>query len=138
MKPIFTNTRTNVVPLKNIREYLAAERTELALETTQLSWIRTVLTFMATGLAISKGIEALHSARVISGKALINHANFVGIFLTVAATVMLIVATFYFISRRRQLARIRGEFVFKAIPTFLISICTIILGLGLSYLLIIS
>jgi uncharacterized membrane protein YidH (DUF202 family) len=135
MKTIFTNTH-NIVPLKNIREHLAAERTELALESTQLAWIRTVLTFMATGMAISKGVEALHNAKVISGKNLTIHANFAGIFLTIAGTVMLIVATFYFLLRRKQLAKIRGEFAFKMVPALLISICTILIGLGLSYLLI--
>ena len=138
MKAVVHSNLQKVIPLKNIREYLAAERTELALESTQLAWIRTVLTFMATGLAISKGVEALHESRIISGKALIENANIAGIFLTITGTVMLMVTTFYFILRRRQLAKIRGSFSFKMIPTLLTSLCTIGAGVGLSYLLIIS
>lgn len=138
MKAVVHSNLQKVIPLKNIREYLAAERTELALEATQLAWIRTVLAFMATGLIISKGIEALHDARIITGKALIENANITGIFLTITGTVMLTVTTFYFILRRRQLAKIRGSFSFKMIPTLLTSLCTICAGAGLSYLLIIS
>lgn len=128
----------NVIPLKNIREYLATERTELALENTMLAWIRTTLTFMAVGLLISKGIEALSDASVITGKELIKHANITGIFLSITSTIMLTVTTFYFIARRRQLARIRNSFLYKMLPTLLTALCAIIVGIGITYLLIVS
>jgi len=138
MKTIIHSTSQNVIPLRTLREYLAAERTELVLETTQLAWIRTVLTFIATGFAISKGVEAMSKAGVITGQALITNANVTGIILTITGTVMLTATTFYFIVRRRQLAKIRGTFLYKIIPILLTSICTILLGLGLSYLLIVT
>lgn len=138
MKTIIHSTSQNVIPLRTLREYLAAERTELVLETTQLAWIRTVLTFIATGFAISKGVEAMSKAGVITGQSLITNANVTGIILTITGTVMLTATTFYFIVRRRQLAKIRGTFLYKIIPILLTSICTILLGLGLSYLLIVT
>lgn len=138
MKAIVHSEIQNVIPLKNFKEYMAAERTELALETTQLAWIRTVLTFMVLGLTISKGMEALYNAKVITGKGLIENTNIAGIFLIITGTVMLTATTFYFIIRRRQLAKIRGSFSFKMIPTILTSISTIFVGAGLSYLLIVS
>lgn len=138
MKTIIHSTSQNVIPLRTLREYLAAERTELVLETTQLAWIRTVLTFIATGFAISKGVEAMSKTGVITGQSLITNANVTGIILTITGTVMLTATTFYFIVRRRQLAKIRGTFLYKIIPILLTSICTILLGLGLSYLLIVT
>ena len=138
MKTIIHSTSQNVIPLRTLREYLAAERTELVLETTQLAWIRTVLTFIATGFAKSKGVEAMSKAGVITGQSLITNANVTGIILTITGTVMLTATTFYFIVRRRQLAKIRGTFLYKIIPILLTSICTILLGLGLSYLLIVT
>ena len=138
MKTIIHSTSQNVIPLRTLREYLAAERTELVLETTQLAWIRTVLTFIATGFAISKGVEAMSKAGVITGQSLITNANVTGIILTITGTVMLTATTFYFIVRRRQLAKKKETFLYKIIPILLTSICTILLGLGLSYLLIVT
>lgn len=137
MKKIHSNFH-QIVPLKKFRDYLAAERTDLALETTQLAWIRTTITIMAIGIAISKGSETLFNTQVIKKEAIVTNANITGISLTIAATIMLTVITFYFIIRRRQLARTRGAYSFGLIPVLLISIFIILAGIGLSYLLITS
>jgi len=50
---------------------LAVERTELAWERTQLAWTRTTLTFIVSGIALDKGIEAIHRNRLESGNALV-------------------------------------------------------------------
>lgn len=136
MKKIHSNFQ--IVPLKTLRDFLAAERTDLALETTQLAWIRTVLTIMIIGIAISKGSDMLLTKKVVDHQAVISNANITGIALTISGTVMLTVITFYFIVRRRQLARTRGIYSFGLIPVLLISIFIILAGVGLSYLLIVS
>jgi uncharacterized membrane protein YidH (DUF202 family) len=41
---------------------LAVERTEFAAERTQLAWIRTNLALLGSGVALDKGIEAVHKA----------------------------------------------------------------------------
>lgn len=128
----------NLIPLRNMKEYLATERTELALENTMLAWIRTALLFILAGLLISKGIEALNKMHIISGKELIEHANITGIILSITATVMLAVSTFYFVARRKQLAKIRNSFFYKMLPTLFTALCTIFAGIGISYLLIVS
>jgi len=138
MKTIINSDTQNVIPLRSLREYLAAERTELVLETTQLAWVRTVLTFIAVGFTVSKGAEAMGRAGFITGQSLISNANIAGIILTITGTVMLTATTFYFIARRRQLAKIRGTYLYKIIPILLTSACTILVGLGLSYMLIVS
>jgi uncharacterized membrane protein YidH (DUF202 family) len=46
---------------------IAVERTQLAYERTQLAWIRTVLALITAGIAIDKGTETLHEARIADG-----------------------------------------------------------------------
>lgn len=136
MKKVHSNFH-QMVPLRKFRDYLAAERTDLALETTQLAWIRTTLTMIGIGIAISKGSEALYNAKVLQEDTLVQ-ADIMGIVLTIAGTVILTVITFYFLLRRRQLAKTRDAYSYGIIPILLISVFTILTGVGLSYLLIIS
>ena len=136
MKKIHSNFH-QIVPIKKFRDYLAAERTDLALESTQLAWIRTTLTMIGVGIAISKGSEALYTNKLIAEDVLAS-ADMMGIVLTIAGTVMLTVITFYFLIRRRQLAKTTESYSYGMIPILLISLFTILAGMGLSYLLIIS
>ena len=105
MKKIHSNFH-QIVPLRKFRDYLAAERTDLALETTQLAWIRTTLTMISIGIAISKGAELLYNSKAIT-EDIIANADIMGIVLAIAGTVLLTVITFYFLLRRRQLAKTR-------------------------------
>lgn len=136
MKKIHSNFH-QIVPIRKFRDYLAAERTDLALEATQLAWIRTTLTMIGIGIAISKGSDALYNNKVISEK-ITTDADMMGITLTIAGTVILTVITFYFLIRRRQLAKTTDSYSYGMIPILLISVFTILAGVGLSYLLIIS
>jgi uncharacterized membrane protein YidH (DUF202 family) len=136
MKKIHSNFH-QIVPIQKFRDYLAAERTDLALEATQLAWIRTTLTMVGIGIAISKGSDALYSSKIISEK-IATDADMLGIILTIAGTVILTVITFYFLIRRRQLAKTTESHSYGMIPILLISVFTILAGVGLSYLLIIS
>ena len=117
---------------------LAVERTELALERTQLAWIRTTLTFLGGGIALDKGIEAMHEARVESGNALVQNAHFVGLTLSMAGTVLMILTTWNFIRRSRSLAKMKGGkpllIPHGAFASFLI----ILLGAAISFLLWVS
>jgi uncharacterized membrane protein YidH (DUF202 family) len=116
--------------------YLAVTRTELSLERTQLAWIRTIMALMGTGIAISKGLEALQKARIVSGVALIRHGNLSAIVLTIAGTTLLIAITVIFISRGRQLAIMKQQSYRLITPAFLVSLVTIFLGTAIGYLLI--
>lgn len=136
MKKIHSNFH-QIAPVRKFRDYLAAERTDLAIETTQLAWIRTTLTMMGIGIAISKGSEALYNAKIIT-EDIIAHTDIMGIVMTIVGTVLLTVITFYFLIRRRQLAKTREAYSYGIIPILMISVFTILAGVGLSYLLIIS
>ncbi len=46
----------------NVQVQLAIQRTELALERTQLAWVRTAFAIISAGLAMEKGLQALHDA----------------------------------------------------------------------------
>jgi uncharacterized membrane protein YidH (DUF202 family) len=116
--------------------YLAVTRTELSLERTQLAWIRTIMALMGTGIAISKGLEALQKARIVSGVALIRHGNLSAIVLTIAGTILLIAITVIFISRGKQLAFMKQQSYRLINPAFLVSMVTIFLGTAIGYLLI--
>ena len=48
---------------------LAVQRTELAFDRTLLAWVRTVIGLIGAGVALDKGLELLHEARLVSGKA---------------------------------------------------------------------
>lgn len=117
---------------------LAVERTELALDRTQLAWIRTVLGFLGSGIALDKGIDAIHKSRVESGDALIQNAHFIGLSLSVSGTVMMIITTWYFIYRSNQLAKMKGGKPYKLHPGAFASCLIILLGLTISFLLWIS
>jgi uncharacterized membrane protein YidH (DUF202 family) len=136
MKKIHSNFH-QIIPIRKFRDYLAAERTDLALEITQLAWIRTTLALLAVGIAISKGAEALYNAKMISEEIIVQ-SDLMGVIMTIAATVLLTVITFYFLIRRQQLARTREAYPYGIIPILLISVFTILIGVGLTYLLIIS
>jgi inner membrane protein YidH len=107
---------------------LAAERTSYAMERTQLAWVRTVMGFITAGLAIDKGTEALHEARVVAGIAWSKNGHFAGMLLTITATALMIVATMIYIRRMKQLNRMRGTRTDLPAPTTVLSIFVCFLG----------
>jgi uncharacterized membrane protein YidH (DUF202 family) len=117
---------------------LAVERTELALDRTQLAWIRTVLGFLGSGIALDKGIDAVHKSRIESGDALIQNAHFIGLSLSVSGTIMMMITTWYFIYRSNQLAKMKGGKPYILHPGAFASCLIILLGLTISFLLWIS
>ena len=50
----------------------------------------TVVSCIAGGFTIDKGLDALHKARVASGEAWVNHGHAAGMVLTVAGTVLMV------------------------------------------------
>ena len=117
---------------------LAVERTELALERTQLAWIRTTLTFIGSGIALDKGMEAIHRSRLESGNALVQNAHAIGITLSMGGTILLLITTLYYIKRIRQLLKIKGVRPSSFPPGVLASFLIIILGAIVSMLLLFS
>jgi putative membrane protein len=87
---------------------LAVQRTELALDRSQLAWVRTAFTFITAGLAIDKGAEALHEARLLAGTNWVAGSHAVGTTLTAASTLFLLVASVLYFQQARALARIKG------------------------------
>jgi len=101
---------------------LAVELTSYAMERTQLAWIRAVMGFITAGLAIDKGTEALHEARVVAGTAWSKNGHFAGMPLTITATPFMEVVTAIYVRRMRQLNRIRDIKIGLPTPTTILSI----------------
>ena len=117
---------------------LAVERTELAWERTQLAWTRTTLTFIVSGIALDKGIEAIHRNRLESGNALVQNAHAIGIVLSMGGTILLLITTLYYIKRIRRLTIMKGAKSVLIPAVAISSILIILLGVILSFLLLIS
>jgi len=107
---------------------LAVIRTELASDRTLLAWIRTALTLMAAGIAYDKGFRLLHDQRVVAGNAWVHSANFAGILVTGASTVLLVIATLRHVMIARSLADARRRGIGRAVPSLLAAALVILLG----------
>ena len=113
---------------------LAVQRTELALDRTQLAWVRTAFTFITAGLALDKGAEALHQARILAGTNWVSSSHFLGITLSASATFFLLIASVTYFQQARNLARLKGCAPPYFPPVFLISLVVVLLGGILSIL----
>jgi uncharacterized membrane protein YidH (DUF202 family) len=107
---------------------LAVERTSYAMERTQLAWVRTVMGFITAGLAIDKGTEALHEARMVAGVAWSKNGHFAGMLLTITATALMIIATVIYVRRMKQLNKMRGIKTDLRAPTTILSVFICFLG----------
>ena len=114
---------------------LAVERTAFAMERTQLAWIRTVLAFISGGIAIDKGTQALHEARVLAGIALVKNGHFAGMFLSISSTCLIMITTFIYTRRKAELNRMLGLRTRFPDSAILLSIVTCILGMMAIYFL---
>ena len=113
---------------------LAVERTELALERTHLAWIRTTFAMMTAGIAIDKGLEIIHRQRLLTNKALAENGHIIGIMITSFGVVLLLLETFQFVKRSRQLARLRRITSSFFSTNFILAALPIITGIALIYL----
>ena len=113
---------------------LAVIRTELALDRTQLAWVRTAFTFITAGLALDKGAEAMHHARVLAGTNWLKSSHAIGVSLTGAATFALLFASYTYFQQTRRMARLKNTTIWLP-PVLLISLFVISLGSTLSILL---
>ncbi|HEY4967260.1 MAG TPA: DUF202 domain-containing protein [Puia sp.] len=112
---------------------LAVERTELALERTQLAWVRTLLSMIGGGFVIDKAMEAVHQARLESGKAWLNNGHLAGLVITGAGTLLMVMVTINYGFRARKLAGMKGGKKSFLAPGFLLSVMTICIGILLLY-----
>jgi putative membrane protein len=106
---------------------LSFTRTELASDRTLLAWVRTALTLLAAGIAYDKGFRLLHDERLAAGTALVRSANFAGVLVSAASTVLLAIATVQHLMMARSLAAGRRG-IGGAIPTLLAAVLVILLG----------
>jgi uncharacterized membrane protein YidH (DUF202 family) len=109
----------------------------LALDRTQLAWVRTAFTFITAGLAIDQAAAALHEARVLAGRNWVTSTHVVGITLSIASTLFLLIATVGYFQQARTLARLKGAEPPWLPPALLISVLVIVLGATLSILMLI-
>lgn len=107
---------------------LAVERTMYALERTQLAWVRTVLGLITGGIAIDKGVSALHQARLLSGVAWERNGHFAGLLLTSTGTALMALVTVFYIIRMWQLATMLSRKNKLIYPGTLISVFMCIVG----------
>ena len=114
---------------------LAYLRTEWALERTQLSWVRTSFAVITAGLALDKGTEALHEARLLKGINWVEGGHAGGILLTAFASVFLMIATVQYQQRLRQLALGQSQRPSFFSPAMIVSCLVFLLGLIVSMLL---
>lgn len=114
---------------------LAVVRTELALDRTQLAWVRTAFTLITAGLAIDKGGEALHQARVLAGTNWVQGSHLIGTSLTAAATLFLVITSMAYFKQARQLAQLKCAQLPWFPPALMISFFVIFLGCLLEYFL---
>jgi inner membrane protein YidH len=109
------------------------EATVLALERTQLAWIRTLLSMIGGGFVIDKSLEALHKARIESGQAWVRHAHFGGLVITGIGTFLMAVVTILYLKRNWKLVEMNGARKSYLDPAFLLSALTVIVGVMLTY-----
>ena len=121
-------TRSTAEQAVDPRVDLAVQRTELALDRTQLAWVRTSFTLITAGFAIDKGAEALHEARVLAGKNWVTGGHAVGITLSAASTLFLLIASALYYQQARALARLKGAEPPWLPLALLISLLVILLG----------
>ena len=107
---------------------LAVQRTELALERTQLAWIRTTFSLYTAGIALDKGLEALHQARMLSGTNWANTGHTSGRLLTLLGTALAIIATVIYFRRSEKLAAIKGSPATILLPAGWLSAIAALLG----------
>jgi uncharacterized membrane protein YidH (DUF202 family) len=115
----------------------AIERTELALERTHLAWIRTLFTLMTASIAIDKGLELIHEARLSKGDALFRNAHAIGISLTSIGSILLLIESNAYVHRSRQLARMKNKKSLAMSTPIVLSLLVFLLGISLTYFLII-
>lgn len=114
---------------------LAIQRTDWALERTQLSWVRTSFAVISAGLALDKGTEALHEARLLKGSNWVAGGHVGGVLLSALAALLLVIATVHYHQRQRQLALACKNPPSPIQPVAIISWLVVLLGTAVSLLL---
>ena len=113
------------------RVELAIHRTELAIERTQLAWVRTTFSLYTAGIALDKGLEALHQARMLQGSNWVQTGHSAGIFLALLGTVLSALTTYVYYRRIRDLAIVKGSPMTYILPAGWLSFIASILGVPL-------
>ncbi len=132
------NTELLLQETKDAGLNLSVERTELALERTQLAWIRTTLSFLASGIALDKGMEIIHKARVEAGNALFENAHAMGIALSLGGTFCMLLRSWFCFKRLRNLALMKGAKPPALPPVLISSLLVTLLGIVISVLLLVT
>jgi len=117
---------------------LALQRTELALDRTQLAWIRTMIGIYGASIALDKGLQLLHEARLESGKAWVRSSHTLAMLLCGVTSTIFVFVTLRYWSDTRRLAGLKGTPSALIPPVFVTSLLTFLLGLVLFLLMLTS
>lgn len=114
---------------------LAVIRTELALDRTQLAWVRTAFTFITAGLALDKGAEALHHARVLAGTNWLHSSHAIGVILIAVSSLSLMISAGSYYRQSRIVGRLKSVPPTRLPMALLLSLFVALLGAILAVLL---
>jgi uncharacterized membrane protein YidH (DUF202 family) len=83
---------------------------------------------ITAGIAIDKGFQALHQARLMSGVAWEKNGHFAGLLLTIGGTTLMIITCILYIPRIRELNLMQGVKKKFPAPGVLISLFMCLIG----------
>jgi hypothetical protein len=90
---------------------------------------------ITAGLALDKGAEAMHEARVLAGTNWVSGGHLVGTTLTATATLFLLLTSIAYSRESRALSRLKGSPPPLLPPALLVSLLVVLLGSTLTILL---
>ena len=105
---------------------LAALRTQLAWDRTLLAWVRTSVTLMGAGVVFDKGSQLLHQANVLARIATVRNGHLLGLTLTGASTLLLLMVCWQYLRDLGWLARIKRTEPQRFSPALLVSLLVVV------------
>ncbi len=121
----------------DLNNKLAIENTELAYKRTQLAWVRTVFAIITTAIALDQVVKALREPGVKTGQFWLSNSSLISFLLTSIGSLLLIAETFFYVKRTKELMIMRGAKLSKISGTAILSLFVILLGMLVSYMLVI-
>ena len=122
---------------KDLNTKMSVENTELAYKRTQLAWVRTVFAIITTAIALDQVVKAIHDPKIKMGNYWISNSNLISFILTCIGSLLLIAETIFYVKRTKELMALRDAPLKKFSGTAVLSMFVILLGVLVSYMLII-